>query len=279
MSNGILLGLFLLAYLAACSVAFFIWVKPNRSRLSPPLLLLVFVAAGLSGFLAGFVLQPWVERWLQPYLFHTEYLDLFSGTTSPRKLFADQLAVPVANSRPAALLNQIIAAGLIEESLKLLVVLLLVFWRRDFTLPIQGLVYGIAAALGFGCSEALYHQIDDLFLHPTNRGFNWVPLLFWGHPGLSCFWAVALGYAKFLPGKLGFPLVVLAFMASVSFHGLANFLLDWGGENRRLHQDWNKDWPLDWAFLLHAFLLVALIGITIVARRGSVRGQPPLASS
>jgi RsiW-degrading membrane proteinase PrsW (M82 family) len=190
---------------------------------------LVFAFGGLSGFLAGFVLQPSVERWLLPSLFHAECLDPLSAIKTSRKLFADQIVVPVPNSRAAALLFQVIYAGLIEESLKLLVVFSLVFWRRDFTKPIQGLVYGIVAALGFGISEAVYHEIDHLFLHPTNRGFNWFqPLLFWMHPALSCYWAAALGYAKSLSWKFGFPLVVLAVSVSVSLHGLANFLIDWG---------------------------------------------------
>src|SRR5438093_2126176 len=95
----------------------------NRDRHREPwqLVALVFVVGALSIF-AALPLEVAAQQWF-PH--HT-------GEHAGLRLLGECLLIP----------------GLIEESMKLLVVLTVVFWRREFDEPIDGLVYGTAAALG-----------------------------------------------------------------------------------------------------------------------------------
>jgi len=108
--------------------------------------------------------------------------------------------------------------GLMEEAAKMMVVVLIVYWRSDFDEPVDGLVYGMAAALGFTFAEDLYCYF---FLEA-----NWVRALSaMAHPWFSCFWAAALGWSKFHKRLAGFPLVLAGLLASAFVHGLYDFLI------------------------------------------------------
>ncbi|MGE3809095.1 MAG: PrsW family glutamic-type intramembrane protease, partial [Gemmataceae bacterium] len=106
----------------------------------------------------------------------------------------------------------------IEESVKLLVVVLAVFWRADFDEPVDGLIYGTAAALGFTFAEDLRYF--------TLFGASWARVLtVMAHPWFSCFWAGALGEAKVMRPWKGIPLVLLGLAISAFVHGLFDFLV------------------------------------------------------
>src|SRR5262245_55942938 len=142
-----------------------------------------------AGFLACGVVYP-VERWAQRFFSPGE------------RLFLECLLIP----------------GVIEETAKLLVVLLVVWWQTDFDEPVDGLIYGTAAALGFTFGEDwryyVIHGADVSRLITTVA-----------HPWFSCFWAASLGWAKVRPRLQGLGLVVLGFVASVLVHALFDFFI------------------------------------------------------
>ena len=56
-----------------------------------------------------------------------------------------------------ALKGSFLSAGPVEESLKLMVLYFFVYKMKDFNEPIDGIVYGITASLGFATLENLYY--------------------------------------------------------------------------------------------------------------------------
>jgi protease PrsW len=176
------MDLLLLSLAPALAVLWFYWRQDRRPE-PRGAMAIVFCA----GFLACGVAYP-VERWAQQFF------------PPGRRLFLECLLIP----------------GLIEESVKLFVVVLAVWWRRDFDEPIDGLVYGTAAALGFTFGEDwryyLLHGAD------VSRIFSIA-----AHPWFSCLWAAALGIARFQPWRRGLPLVLAGLAGSALVHGV----FDW----------------------------------------------------
>ena len=56
-----------------------------------------------------------------------------------------------------ALKGSFLSAGPVEEGLKLIVLYFFVYKMKDFNEPIDGIVYGITASLGFATLENLYY--------------------------------------------------------------------------------------------------------------------------
>ena len=64
-----------------------------------------------------------------------------------------------------ALKGSFLSAGPVEEGLKLMVLYFFVYKMKDFNEPIDGIVYGVTASLGFATLENLYYVylLDDYF--------------------------------------------------------------------------------------------------------------------
>jgi len=111
-------------------------------------------------------------------------------------------------------------AGVVEEGMKMAVVLVVIWKRSEFNEPIDGLVYASAAALGFASVEnALY--VSGHGMHAI------IPRAFMstaGHMLFSSMWGYALGRAKFEPEKK-VSFLMKGFVLSAFLHGLYNFLL------------------------------------------------------
>jgi RsiW-degrading membrane proteinase PrsW (M82 family) len=178
------MSLLLLALIPALVVLYYYY---NKDRHPEPWgwVALVFVLGALSIGVA-LPLELWAQRWLP----------------AQGGLFLECLLIP----------------GLIEEAVKLAVVVLAVFWRRDFNEPVDGLIYGMAAALGFTFAED--------WLYYLTHGADWSRIFSTvAHPWFSCFWASSLGWAKFRPWPAGVGLVLLGLGASMAVHGLFDFLI------------------------------------------------------
>lgn len=177
--------------------------------------------------------------------------------TLPLEIWAQSL-FPVAEARQRGgllFLECLLIPGLIEESIKLLVVVLVVWWLQDFDEPIDGLIYGTAAALGFTFAEDWYAY--------AIKGEDWTRILSTvAHPWFSCFWASGLGWARTLPRPQGISLAVLGLLASIFVHGLYDFLLLAGVQDQA------------WAWLRH---LVAplLVVLYVVVEKQLEEGQAP----
>ena len=163
----------------------------------------------------------------------------------PLERAAQSLFAHPPRSIPLLFLECLLIPGLIEEGIKLAVVVAAIWPRRDFDEPIDALVYGSAAALGFTFGEDLrYYLVNGPA--PT-RIFSTA-----AHPWFSCFWAASLGWARVLPRRQGLGLVILGLTASIFVHALFDFLI-LGAQSHADH-----------AWLRHALapLLVLLYWVT-----------------
>ncbi len=180
--------LVLLALIPALVVLLYYY---HRDRHPEPWMVVggVFVLGALS-CLVVYPLQRWAQSFFPPAL------------APGSLLFLECLLIP----------------GGIEESIKLLVVLAAVGWRRDFDHPVDGLIYGTAAALGFTFGEDLryylVHGVDGTRILSTVT-----------HPWFSCFWASSLGWARVLPRRQGLGLIFLGLLSSIFVHALFDFFI------------------------------------------------------
>lgn len=90
-----------------------------------------------------------------------------------------------------------LAAGVVEEAAKFLVVFLMCRTQHEFDEPVDGLIYAIAVAMGFTAGEDFLRQVMQLdalrMLRPPGHAFF---VVFWGYPlgwtvrGGSWWWVV-----------------------------------------------------------------------------------------
>jgi RsiW-degrading membrane proteinase PrsW (M82 family) len=147
--------------------------------------------------------------------------------------------------------------GLIEESVKMLMVMLAIFWRCDFNEPVDGLIYGTAAALGFTFAEDWYAY--------AIKGEDWTRILSTvAHPWFSCFWASGLGWARTLPRLQGISLAVLGLLTSIFVHGLYDFLLLASAHDEA------------WAWLRHLVAPLLVVLYVIVEKQLEAGQSPPV---
>ena len=125
----------------------------------------------------------------------------------------------IGSTADAAAVSWVIA-GLVEEAAKLGVVLALVFYRRNFDEPMDGMVYAAAAALGFASVENVSYIQKFGAQVILMRG----PLATLGHLLFSCIWGYALGKAKFSRARR-LAIITKGFVLSAFFHGLYDFLI------------------------------------------------------
>jgi RsiW-degrading membrane proteinase PrsW (M82 family) len=126
-----------------------------------------------------------------------------------------------------ALLTGFFAGGLIEEILKFSILYFFVLKKHEFNEPMDGIVYGVAASLGFASLENLhyvYFRSSELGVEEIHlailRAFTAVPL----HGLVGCVTGFYFGLLAFTGNYqfLGYALVV-----PVIFHGTYNFLLSY----------------------------------------------------
>jgi len=185
--------------------------RPERKRL----ITLLFVSGGATALLA-LMLNHMVEK----------YTMLWPGA-------------PELSHR---LLFWFLGVGLNEEFAKLLPLLLLLYPRRHFSTPYQGLLGAATVALGFAAVENLFYLERYGTLTLLTRSALTVP----AHAFFTIPMGVMMAYSRLAPGVLAKYLWLLGGLATASaFHGLYDVWLSLGG-----------DW-LDWM----AYLQVVLMGL------------------
>jgi RsiW-degrading membrane proteinase PrsW (M82 family) len=126
------------------------------------------------------------------------------------------------------LILAVLAAPIIEELAKYLVVRRTVYPNPEFNEPMDGVVYAASAALGFATLENIVYistayltsPLEDVLVIYALRALLSVP----GHALFSSMWGYALGRAKFDPARgTGFILGGLAL--AIGLHGVFNFFL------------------------------------------------------
>jgi len=128
-----------------------------------------------------------------------------------------------------ALLTGFFAGGLVEEILKFSVLYFFVMKKNEFNEPMDGIVYGVLASLGFATYENIeyvYFLADKYevssFSMAYTRAFSAVPM----HGLAGVVMGFYFGLYSFLGDKkyLGYALVM-----PLLFHGSYNFLLSFNG--------------------------------------------------
>ena len=113
-----------------------------------------------------------------------------------------------------------IVAGLTEELSKFLVVRYALYNSPYFSQPLDGLIFGSAAALGFASLENVGYMVQFGPAVMLVRG----PVSTLAHVLFSAPWAFALGRQKRM-GRSGTALVWISLAGAMALHGLFNFLL------------------------------------------------------
>ncbi len=127
---------------------------------------------------------------------------------------------------PARLFDAFVLAGLVEEAAKWVVLVAAVYAWREFDEPMDGLLYGVAIALGFATLE------NFLFLSSRGLAIAWQRALF-AVPAHALFGGCMgfyVGRAKFAPtdgtrARRVWLSLVWSFAAPVGFHGAYDFAL------------------------------------------------------
>ncbi|MEA4882083.1 MAG: PrsW family glutamic-type intramembrane protease [Clostridia bacterium] len=121
----------------------------------------------------------------------------------------------------ALLLACILGIGLIEEYLKYWAVRRTVFHRPEFNEPVDGVIYGISAGLGFAAFEnAMYATSYGLQVGAMRAVLTSIV-----HASFSGIVGFAVGLAKFLPKPVQMPVIGRAILVAAVLHGLYDFLL------------------------------------------------------
>jgi RsiW-degrading membrane proteinase PrsW (M82 family) len=177
----------------------------DRARPEPWwLMLATFTLGGLAQAVAGFVeLSAWRA---------TPYLDpkvmMLDGSASG---FVLELGVTA------------LVVGFVEEGAKLLAAWSLAGRRREFDEPVDGIIYGMVASIGFATAEnvsyfASYRMGDSLIAVRSVESFI-------GHAFYGVLWGYALG-RRLVAGRRG--RVVPWFLLAVLLHALWDTLCDFG---------------------------------------------------
>lgn len=125
---------------------------------------------------------------------------------------------------PEGFWSVVVAAPLVEESIKFCVVFFTVFRDQEFDEPMDGIVYAVAAALGFATIENIFYVLGSGFETGIVRAFLSVP----GHALFACFWGYSLGVAKFRPRSEWPVLLGGGLLGGILLHAAFNGLLFFG---------------------------------------------------
>ncbi len=192
----------LLVVLALAPVAFWLWYFQMRDRLHPEpraLVVRVFALGGVIAIPAAFIELAVLAG---------------AGLTLHRGSVADALG--------AAFI-----IGVVEESLKFAVVVLAVYRNVEFDEVIDGIIYAVAASLGFAAVENLFYVLEGGVSVGLLRAFLSIP----GHAFFGAIMGFYMGVAKFAGPRERLMLVaglVLAILAHATYDGVL-FAGEWIG--------------------------------------------------
>ncbi|MFC1835861.1 PrsW family intramembrane metalloprotease [Thermodesulfobacteriota bacterium] len=127
---------------------------------------------------------------------------------------------------PSKFVSLSVTAPIVEEICKFLVVYLAVYKHAEFDEPMDGVVYGVASALGFASLENVFYLAEAYRSSGTEfattaliRALMSVP----GHALQACMWGYALGFAKFADPQRGRRMIIMGLLLAMVLHGVFNF--------------------------------------------------------
>lgn len=187
---------------------FWLWFFYRKDKYNPEpkrLIALVFFAGVLS-VIPTFILEELFNAFIAP-------MELATGKVTD---WRDTLQIFVVF---------FFGVGPIEEFSKYLAVRISIYRNRNFDEPVDGVIYAVAAALGFATLENILYILSAADV----KGMLFIFILRFflstlAHIYFSAMWGYGLGRKKFKRGKA----MVLKGLILASFlHGLFNFLLTW----------------------------------------------------
>ena len=184
-------------------------------------------------WLVFFYVQDWYDREPVSLVVTTFLLGIFSTIPALVLNTVGMIFVGVFLGQENFLANFVMFFGIVgpvEETVKLLAVLVFAYKLPEFDEPIDGVIYSAAAALGFAAAENVLYvsQFKSLEIL-TVRG----PLANAGHALFSAFWGLALSRAKAAPNSGGqrTNIILYGLLAAAIVHGLYNFILSMIGDD------------------------------------------------
>jgi RsiW-degrading membrane proteinase PrsW (M82 family) len=193
------------------------------------LTVLVAVAPSLA-LLAYFYLRDRYEREPLGHVIAAYLLGVFAmlAAQGAETTIADWVSAEWLHTggEAARVFDAFVLAGAVEETAKWVMVFGAIYAWREFDEPLDGLLYGVAVALGFATLENLF------FLHSRGLDIAWQRAIF-AVPAHALFGG-AMGYyagrAKFVPAAASrrrrfWLAIVLSLLLPVVFHGAYDFAL------------------------------------------------------
>jgi RsiW-degrading membrane proteinase PrsW (M82 family) len=120
----------------------------------------------------------------------------------------------IANPFVGGTLEGFVCAGMTEEVLKYLVVVFYCMRHKEFDEPMDGIVYGSIASLGFATLENFFYVVQGGESIAIFRAFSAVP----GHACMGAIMGYFVGQAKFTPARRR-GLLVKALVIPMLLHG------------------------------------------------------------
>jgi len=115
-----------------------------------------------------------------------------------------------------------IVAALVEEVIKLIVVLRFAYHHVDFDEVMDGIVYAVVASLGFACLENLIYAMESGLTIIMVRGITAVPM----HAVASGMMGYYIGKAKFADNQPQANwLISKGLLSAILFHGMYDFFI------------------------------------------------------
>jgi protease PrsW len=191
----------LIPLLALLPCVLWLWYFSSRSRYKRPALHLL----GLTFLFGGIATLP-------ALYFNLQGQSLVNG------LFAQRVS-PLT----LRILVLFLVVGPVEELLKLLVVYLYAYRRREFDEMLDGVIYSAAAGLGFAAVENIVYLAENAPQLVLLRG----PLSNPGHALFSAIWGLALCRAKAAPNLTNdrLPILVKGWLYASLLHSVFDMLL------------------------------------------------------
>jgi RsiW-degrading membrane proteinase PrsW (M82 family) len=190
------MNIFALALGPVVALLFFFWVKDRYER-DPLKYLLITLGAGVVSAIPVVVVEM---LWVLPSY-------EISALTTGELAFVTFVAV-----------------GLTEEFFKALAFFIPVYWSKHFNEPYDGIMYGVAAALGFAGIENVMYVLMGGVPAAFIRAITAVP----AHAMFGLFIGYFAGRAKFAKRKWVKPFLILTgFLIAVFLHGLYDLIAMW----------------------------------------------------
>jgi len=116
--------------------------------------------------------------------------------------------------------NAFFSSGMTEEFFKWALLLLAVYWHKEFDEPFDGIVYGTSVSLGFATAENIMY----LMVNGSEIALNRATMTVSGHALFGVIMGYYISRAKFAQ-KSKWPWMLMSILIPTFLHGVFNYIL------------------------------------------------------